>query len=674
MYDPYMKALKKRVIKEYIEENKEAPSRSEIFELLRKAKDKYPHLNVRGFSSVDIELPDFQSPSSASKENSRRAAIADDYTAINDKITQMITLLEDSYRGFICTTNRCTKLSKAIDARLDNLLLLSGRSDVFVYGIEETFDTAEFVDLDASTVQVHPGYCTLSRQNFEKTDLNNIKFRIDNFASRGITGSKNSASPKHLLEADGVMWRHKVHSQYEKNTVTCNIVMDLNAADGIYIGDIKLIGNPVEVNSKTYATVHYSVNGSSFVRLDPPNRRFQKGENLFSIGKENVKKIKISLTKRTADYQRFDGLYSFDFSLDFIEVVAGKYTITKEDTLYAGPYYIEDDLGKPVNFSMATLDHGTCCIVPDATSVNFYLSKDNQTWYPASFNANSNSIVQFYNSNPHGTSSLIDPDVLSEGSLITDPLKIAKYGINYRYGEEALINLHISSEYADHFVLQNCFVRRNPRTKNKKVFGISSGWFADRVNLQYKTTIHIEAFEGAVLDLGNTSAYLNDKLVTGKVNLPRGYHNFKTSFTNWSEVPEGIMNTQMLREHDKNYPFNHKLMIEGYNYPANYYGDKIYNGLNARNFAALLEYVSPERFNSPEFKQDLSIYTIEEYNNNLFFKVKIDPSDSSWTEEEIEVKYMLRLDEVNTLYVKAILRTADTAITPNINSFRVRVV
>ena len=61
-------------------------------------------------------------------------------------------------------------------------------------------------------------------------------------------------------------------------------------------------------------------------------------------------------------------------------------------------------------------------------------------------------------------------------------------------------------------------------------------------------------------------------------------------------------------------------------------------------------------------------------NKNLFFKLKIDPSDSSWVDEKVEVRYMLRLEETNTLYVKAILKTRDTSITPNINKIQVRVV
>ena len=44
---------------------------------------------------------------------------------------------------------------------------------------------------------------------------------------------------------------------------------------------------------------------------------------------------------------------------------------------------------------MATLKGGTCCLTPDKTSINFYLSKDNSTWFPCGYDNNSKQIVQF---------------------------------------------------------------------------------------------------------------------------------------------------------------------------------------------------------------------------------------------------------------------------------------
>ena len=84
--------------------------------------------------------------------------------------------------------------------------------------------------------------------------------------------------------------------------------------------------------------------------------------------------------------------------------------------------------------------------------------------------------------------------------------------------------------------------------------------------------------------------------------------------------------------------------------------------------------MTPEKFNNSEFDNDLNIYTIEDYYGNLYFKIKVDPSDSSWQYEQVYVKYMLRLDEVNTLYVKAILKSNDSTLSPHILSFQARVV
>ena len=45
---------------------------------------------------------------------------------------------------------------------------------------------------------------------------------------------------------------------------------------------------------------------------------------------------------------------------------------------------------------MATIASNTCCIVPQKTSVSFYLSKDNINWYGSEFKPNQQSeVVKF---------------------------------------------------------------------------------------------------------------------------------------------------------------------------------------------------------------------------------------------------------------------------------------
>lgn len=669
----YPLALRRRVILEFIEENKRSPSREQIFELMREASKDYPNLNNMGFSQFDVEVPHYGEESSVSSFNVNRQAVRDDCITINNKLESLVDILEGSYRSFKCTLDRCKKLNTSIEARLNNLLLLSGRTDVFVHGIEESFDTSEYIDEVKSTVQVNPSYVTLARDKYVSEDLERASFSVSCKARNGKIGETNRGTPYNLIKEDGNDWAYYVMTPYPAGEVTAIVKMDFNEEVGRDITDIKLTGNMCDTNSVTFINIYYTKNGTDYVKHDVQGIGFTPGENLISMGVKGVKGIKVLLTKRAADVKDSKNTWIYMFSLDSIEIISGKYTRSSVSELYAGPYEVVDDEGKPVNFTMATLSHGTCCIEPNKTSVSFYLSKDGERWYPASHNEESVDIVHFASSQlPY--ESLIDPEALSNDSLIGDVDKLIPFDINIDPSTDLLCNVYIPEEYAKDFVLQNTFIKRNLKQKNKQLYGTQTGWFNDSQNLRYKTTIWVESFEGAIVNLGNTSAFIDGKLVTGEVMLPRGYHEFSTNYTNWLDVEPGLENVEKLKENDPLYPRNHKLMVEGYAYPTDFQGERVYNGIGTENFGELLDYVSPEKFTDSNNTKNLSIYTVEEYNGNLFFKVKKDPNDASWVDEKVEVNYMLRLDKSNVIYVRAVLKTQDITKTPNINRFQVRVI
>ena len=669
----YPLALKRRVVLEFIEKNKRSPSREQIFELMQEGAKKYPHLNKLGFSQFDTVVPHFGEESSVADFNKNRQAHRDDAVVIGNKLDELVDVLEDSYRSFKCTLDRCKKLNSSIEARLNNLLLLSGRTDVFVHGVEESFDTSEFIDLEKSTVQVNPGYVTLGRDKFIAEDLEGALITVSCVTPGGKLGTVTRSSPYNLLKDDGLDWAYYVLTSYKVGQVSAIIELDFNTESGRPVGDIRLTGNPTDTNSKTSVSIYYSLNGSDYILHQPSGIGFSKGENLFSLGLDGIKKIKVLLTKTASDIQESPNTFLYMFGLDSIEVISGNYTSLTSSEMYAGPYHIVNDSGEPVNFTLATLSHGTCCLTPSKTSVSFYLSKDGQSWYPASYDEEGIDIVHFASTHP-SEESLIDVNALSTNSLIADPDKLVDLDVNINVAGEAVCNVYIPEKYAKDFVLQNTYVKRNLKQLDKQLYGLQTGWFNDLSELKYRTTLWVDSFEGVVINLGSTSAFIDGKLVTGEVMLPRGYHDFSTNYTNWLNVEPGLPTVEKLKENDPLYPRNHKLMIEGYAYPTGFEGEKVYNGIGTENFGALLKYVSPEQFIDKEYDKNLYIYTVEEYNGNLFFKVKKDPSDASWVEEEIEVNYMLRLDNTNTIYVRAILKTQDTKKTPNINRFQVRVI
>jgi len=668
--EKYQLALKRRVIEDFVKENQRSPSFEQLNELMRLKNIAYPSVNTRGFTSQDTEVPYFQIESSASIENVNRKAHFDDINTINEKIIAITELMEDSFRGFKSTCNRANKMLSGIDARLNNLLLLSGRTDVFVYGIEETFDTADFIDFENSTTTHEPGFVTLGRDGYTNLDTADMSFDISSFSDKGILFSRSTSSLRAIAEADGDIWEHFIYTASPTAKVNMTIDVDFKNSNGIYLGDLRLNCNPTNANSKTYMTVFYSVDGQTYHTVNPPAIEVTSGPNQCSVGIDGVKKIRILLRKKAADdIENGRGIYIF--SIDSMEFFTDEYIRSPHSTLYAGPYFITDERDQPINFTMATLAEGSCCVLPDKTSVNYWLSKDKINWIPISFNGKSSEIITFNTTNPYGTYEYIE-ESLPGASLITSNDVLPDL-VDITYGDEAFCNLYITSEWADKFILQTAAVKRNLPQKGRKLYGVSSGWFMSPDKSSYKCAFYIESLEGMYMDFGVSSAIIDGSQVTGTVHLKQGYHTFETSSTNWYELDEELLTSIELEAADPAYPFNHKYMIEGYPYDSEYSGEKVYTGVDDY-FGSLLEYVSPERFNDDIMKGNLDIYTIENYDGNLYFKVKIDSSDSSYSNEFVEPEYMIRTEDTNTLYIKALLISRDQSVSPRIEKINIRVI
>lgn len=661
----YERLLKKRIVEDYVREHQRSPTVATVREKQVEYRARYPNLDLVGFSTTDVVHPNFLEESSAAKENSNRRAMSDDALAVSNRIDILAEKMFDSFTAFSSTTHRCNKLIQSIEARLDNLILLNSKADIFLYGIQEDFSTAEFIDQERSDVSVEPGYVTLGRDNASVIDLKNIDLKFTANSKNGFISASAVSNINSLKKKDGIVWEYFVYTSYKSGEVSCMVEADFG--EGEFISEVKIAGNAVNANSRMKYSILTSKDGSTYSLIGGESY-FVTGLNTVSIGQENVKKIQILLTKYAADETPAIGESKYIFSLDSLEFTAGKFSRNSESTLYAGPYEIFDELNNPVNFTQATMKDGTCCIIPDKSSVAFFLSNDNTNWIPASFNADSFTTVKFNNSNPPDSYEYIDTSVNPNSLVIEAPERV-----NLEYSEEALCNISIPPNWSNKLVLQNTIVERNLPQSGRRLYGTESGWFYDEANQQYSTTIYVESIEGMRVDLGPRGAEINGRLISGVVSLPQGYHSFKTSHMNWYSVERDLKTAELLQNSDSAYPFNHKLIVEGYPYSSDFSGDRVYNGLG-RNFGILMRYVTPELFNSGELDGDLSVYTVENYNGSLYFKVKIDPSDGSFVSEQVQVKYMLKNGSSNTLWVKAIVKSNDSNISPHIKSFQVRVV
>lgn len=685
----YQRALKRRAIQDFVLENSRSPTQAELLELLRQYRERYPTIDLVGFSGTDTTKPQFKDESSAANETANRKAVLEDMFVLAERVEELTNQLEDSFRAFDASARRTGRLLSQIESRLDNLLLLNRDVDVFVYGVEEVFATQEAVDLSQTTAEVESGFVTLGRTGYSAIDLETVRVEASVTSDKGILSYQTSNKVDSIKKIDGSFWEAVVNTTYRTGRVT--LILELTLSEPTYVGDIRLACKPVDAARRSTLSVLYSLDGQTWTAIKPAEVEVYSGENQVTLGKDQVRKIRILLSKDAADDQTTSAnQYTYIFAIDSLQLYGDSYDSALESTLICGPYEVLDESGNPVYFTKAKVD---CCgVLPEGTAVSFFLSQDGVTFQPASVTSDSLAMVSFGSSDVSGTYSTIDTTAQDAGLVAAAPS-----GLGLEFSGEAFLNKYVLADQADRVAQKSIEVWRNLPTGNK-VYGVSSGWQFNKKTRHYSTVIYVEEEEGKSLQLGSTSANVNGQIQTGLVHLKQGYNTFETSDANWYEVDtDSVTTITELQQRDPAYPYNHKYIVEGFPYSADFQGEQVYHGVDVY-FGALLRYVTPEAFSyygvvdseanpidsivdaeaNPidTFKADSSYgsYTIEDLDGNLYFKVKVDKQDASWALEEFEIKYLTQTAQSNQLYVKVLLQTPNESLTPKLDSFKVRVI
>jgi hypothetical protein len=660
----YSEELKRKIVQDFIKENKYAPSRDQIKDLEREAYKKYTDLERYGFSGFDIHKTRFKESFSCEHENANRETIRRDFLVANSNIQNLNDQIEENHLVFNKNFNRISKFLDTLELKLNRLILLNSDSDLFLYGFEETFENVSKINFEKTDAEVNNGYVTLSKNSLQKIGENEYTLKSSISSSGNIIGEGELDNINNLKRLDGSYYKALIESKSIDQIVQLNIFVDFKKET--YIGELKITGDSIESNSKSYYNISYNVADESYVPIKPRNKRFSSGENYTAIGK-TVKGLKISLFKEKADIiDTLTNKYYFSFALDNIEFTKNIFEKNSESTLYAGPYEVIDENGNALNFNMATIASNTCCITPEKTSVSFFLSKDEINWHSIEYQSNKQSeLVKFGN--------IVDNSILS----VKDNTKgmfdfVYDNNLTESTFEEVLFNFEIEPKELEKINLRNVILERNIASE-EDLYDSKAGWFFDKEKSNYRCYFYIDSVEGKTIDFGPNSCKIDGKLTSGVVSIDSGYHLFETSSSNWKHIESNLKNAKILEERDDLFPYNHKYLIEGYNYSSSFNGDKVYLGMD-KCFASLLKYVPIEVFYMKANNENLDIFTFEEIDGICYFKVKILNSDSSWMREKNNVIIQKQVSDSNKMYVKAIIKSNDEGISPHINSFSIRVI
>lgn len=665
--------IKEKVISDFIEENLRAPTQQEIKLLYNNEVSKNPNIEKIGLLASKIKTYfSANEKSSRSKYNERIQCLNLDQKHLLTFMNSKIENLENIFRKNVKKLNGQLSKLKNLERSVNRDLLIHLKEDVFLNGITESFEDYNKVDFDNSNIAFYNGKATVG---FEKVSSGSFNFENIAYSVRSRSGevlsSRTISSFENIKEEDGSFFKVLAESSSKYDHV--DFVLDINfkEQDGVDLETIKFTSYTPERNSKASYQCFVSTDGNSFTEIKESRLRLKSGENFVEINKSGVKKIKLLLSKFAYDYKQ-NGNFVYAFSLDYLGFTKNKYKINEESILYLGPYELLNEELEPVKFSMASARGGTCCIVPDETSVDLYLSKDNVSWHKVDFTGRSKEIVQFYESVESAIDftlfDLIDRESRSNFLAENLPENITLQP------EEKILNLYIPKENQESFIKDSIEIRRNSLKKdNEKVYNASKGW--EKKQGFFYTNFEIDQPEGRYIDFGIRSCFVNNRLVTGKVFVPKGVHFFKTSEENWYNLEldseKDIKTSRQLKEIDPLYPYNHKYLIEGFGYSKIFRGKKVYLGTKTC-FSHRMKLVSKERFLR---ETTLDIFTFIEKPEGMFIKIKVNENRSDSKIEDFEITYRRTLKEdSNLLYIKAVLKTANKDVTPKIDQIQVRVI
>lgn len=623
-----------------LEQNKEKYLKEEVFSkgvfvLPRKQFVEKQVASNTNLLNNDDDFHEYGSESSASKEQEIRYNLISDLETALNRINFTIDLVKNNHRSYINSFENARQRFKKLERDANRELLLSLKKDAFSYGVTDNFQNNNFVDLERSTTNIVGNKITLGASSFSTEDLeiSSIETRIT--SPNSIVQSINRLSnPSNVQQKDGSSFKTIAIASTQDAVVELEVLIYLSSATNIE--KLEVVSRALESNSKEGISIYYSKDRTTFIQPEfHDTDRLETGSNIFDVYDSSIKALKIIFTKYSYD-RRINNNYEYFFSVDFIGKI--KYSFNSESVFYSKGYEIEDEDGNPVDFSLATIKTGTCCIIPNNTSISFYLSKDGENYREVGFYDETNDVIEFKNS--------IDRDIFQRSNPETESDLISENGSTF-------LNNYIPSNIS--YIQNTIEIKRNLNKWQPSLNG-------------YKTTIEINSIEGRYFDLQDTSCRVNGVEKTGLFFLPRGRYEIETS--RYQEVlASGINSESELRQQDSYYPTNHKYIFEGFSYKNSFTGNKVYVGAD-NLYEKYLTKVSKSFFDINPNRRD--IFCLIERDEGTFIQVH----QAGYSAEE-EFYLTCRINENNIdnkVYVKAVLKSRNPRVSPRIDSIQIRVV
>lgn len=704
-------------------------------EILRLTDDE--DLTKPRFSAETYHVASKES-ASASKFNNTFLTVREDLRVIYRELLLLSGRTVEDYERWNLESTNLEKRLIDLESDIENLLLLTQDTEGFHSFIVDNFSDSSlfdktlsdaFLDLDSQQVMLGATGNSVTRVLLNNLELDDVSFRIRStvdFISRADGINTDLRNP---FSQTSINWWTIIEMKKAK-PVTCELSVRLGP-EPIKLSKIFMELHDSSRSSPMIVTPLYSVDNYNFTQL-PTNTFTQeiRSRGTFVFEEIEAKYIKFIITKTGPDPGVSDQ-FSYQFGFKDISFFAEEFGSDESQTFISRPLAVRDTDNNPIQFSKIVLE--TCERVETNTGIDYFITASNDEDVPI------NESTQWLPITPINKTTILSQSVLDLGDIVdveigdnetlqvsysgreTDddyisPAQafrllsnssgtvldeaISATGIRYTFlnNNDRILNYQIKDiNYTGsgtgaklEIDEDNITLFRNVGTKGLSATGITSkvrdiqkGWgFSDPY---YTTTIEILNSEGISMDVGDSPIIIDDvkySNVISKSILSAGIHTVKVHKDNWLEVEPDLNTLLELESADTLYPFNHKLLIEGYDYGDSFPSveEQIYAGVD------LFAEVQMKKVSIFDLANNLPIDSYKYFaldrdvgethtggnDSTRVFVLKVDDANPDFQNERFVLRFKLVNQKYTYIRLKAVLSTEDSKVSPALDSYKIK--
>ncbi len=733
-----IKLLEKALL-EYLEDGN-IPTTGEL-ETSYNAAEK-EHGNLARSAVSRVSLPTIWQESSASEFNSFLDNLTDDLSVLFKALAEVsnnsiLSLSEWSSRA----AGLETRLNKLI-ARCDSLLVTKNDTAGYVSFVEDGFyslenvsesGTTAFVDTDNGEVTlgvdktVGNGAALGTAINFDGAKVSLEIINRETLVKSSST--PNSQSLQNLLNITNQGYNFSIET-YKEGSSSITLELKVSLPEAKDINKISLMCSNV---SNVSVTLQYSKDGYRWELIDSDiSTQSGVGNFVFRFAKTEMQYFKFIIVKSSPDSvsttrvsqsplpfsnretSQVKNVNIFSFSFQEIKAFSQEFPKgpTGED-LYTELRYPQLG-GNNISFARAALE--VCEDSPTGCSIDYYLRAYDGTSYtnwikiiPLNRKKVESNLTTIGKESGYAVVDFSTPQSLNSEDLTTkfsSSLNVEALNLERDYGSTGLTyrlsgandtfaNFYIPTSLSlisDVVLMRNYGdnTRKFPTlTSDKTVRDVSCGWglIGDGT---YYCAFYVSNPEGLSLDFGPSTAIIDGRVVSGKIepgDLLQGWHVFKTSKANWISLSGASNPTSLaaLKALDPLYPYNHKYIIEGFNYSSSFSNEeKVYLGVDrycqycsAIETTSLKQVGSSTRIGIFDFFDsglDYSTFALDEISTNkTILLLKVDSGKVDQQNERVRLFYTRRYESFSAVELRVNLKTDEINRSPVLSYYRIKV-